>query len=274
MGVKGKFFLLTAVQAAARLVFLLLMYMGVMRTPVLLLPAALVLFLMILPGNFLFSGMYRKDENVLAKFPVQKAVKLGIYRGISLLCWAPLIAFSCRTMNAYNQGMSVTAFHQYIKQFSFLVFSEKATDSGAAGLLMAFVLLGAFALVCSGLNRSMEYLKWTGNEKAGDLGKKAWILGRKYAKRLGKVHGVNGLLALPGVVLSGAVLLKKLFFTGSESGLFALMQKVLRLVTEPLNAGQIITLILIWFAVYTPLLMLRKMRLCKAVIAIEKEMGE
>lgn len=267
---KGKLFLMAAAQAILRLFAVLLLIIGVTAHPFFLFLALMVLQYGVLPGKFLFSKGYRNEE--IGKEAAKKALVLGLRRGRSVLFCFPAVLFAAWFIHIYKT-MPYTQFGQTVKKFAFLVFSAPSPDKGALGVMAAFVLLVLLAVWGWQRLRYMEYLHWDQQTSPEEMQKKARKAGKAYTGKWLKIHGLNGLMALPGVLLFLIILLHGLFSKGEAGGLFALLQSVLTLMAEPMEGGQIAGLILVYLLVHTPLMYLRKMRLCRAVAKWEKEMG-
>lgn len=267
---KGKLFLMAAAQAILRLFAVLLLIVGVTAHPFFLFLALMVLQYGVLPGKFLFSKGYRKEA--MSKEAAKKAFFLGHRRGIGVLFCFPAVFFAAWFFHIY-QTMPYTQFGQTVKKFSFLVFSAPSPDKGALGVMAAFVLLLLLAVWGWQRLRYMEYLHWDERTDPAELKKKARNVAEANTGKWLRIHGLNGLLALPGIFLFLIILLYGLFSKGEAGGLFALLQSVLTLVAEPVRGGQIAGLMGAYFLVHAPLTYLRKVRLCRAVAQAEREMG-
>lgn len=267
---KGKLFLMAAAQAILRLFMMALLIVGIAAHPVFLPLALMALQFGVLPGKFLFSKGYRKEE--MGKEAAKKALFLGLRRGSGVLYCFPVVLFAAWFFHIYKT-MPYTQFGQTVKKFAFLVFSAPSPDKGALGVAVAFVLLMALAVFGWQRLRYMEYLPWDEKTNPEEMQKRARKTAKEHTGKWVGLHAVNGLLALPGLMAFGFILLRGLFSKGETGGLFALLQNVLGLVAEKPGAGQVLGLIAVYFLVHTPLVYLRKVRLCRAVAQIEKETG-
>lgn len=276
----GHFLLRGAVQALLRMAFFVLMYLGLTQDQGLLQAgcmggAACMLVFLLMPGRFLMGQCLRDTDG---KSNRKMAYKTALQMGCTRLCRGLLYSLPVLFLIGWFFYSFYTArgteFGQAIKRFSWFLFMspEKAgVDMGVIGFFVPLVLLSLYAVLGWRQDMPMEYVQHEGGVSAAfHESKKVRHAG---AKELWKASLVNAVLMLVAIAAMAGVLLAYVWpeFAGAD-GMFALLQRGLALVQEPLPDKWLAALAGVYFVIAFPLSMVRKKIIYCAVTKIQQGM--
>lgn len=230
--------------------------------------AAIILFVM--PCRFICGrvlGDYAQGRTYYIRAGYALRLKQGffrLYRGLRFCL--PLLLYCAGLFYVLNE-LPYNTMYKIIKPFSYLVFSSPSTDSAVFGVLIMLALLALAAAYGWRRDMAMEYLADTAEMRKAQLlqeTKKAMKDGRK---RFLKVTAVNILLTLPAIIAFGAVLLPYLaqHLKAVQGDNMRLLMQVMEVMKKPLPLKELALLTGVYFLLYTPLCIVRKYRIGKAV---------
>lgn len=269
---KKAFLLPSVVQGVMRFMLILLLYFAFTGGQKVLFGclAGAVLIFGLMPGRYWLGRMLQGDA---AKAQYPRRVLQGMARfGCGIVWCLPVIGFAGWMLHALTT-LPFNKAGQIIKQFSFLVFSPPSADTGVMGVGVVLAVLALIAAFGWRRQMAMEYLRDTALLSGRELMKKTADIRKKGAKKLAGVTAVNVLIALPGMAIFAAVLVPYVWgqLSLAKGNTMMMLQLLLDMLKKPLPGEQLLLLAAAYVLVYLPLHLVRKMRIAKAVRALEKE---
>ncbi len=268
--------LLGYLQSALRLGFVVSVYFALTgkETLVWALAAAGLLLLVLMPGRFMLGRQWgdRADGAPSEKGNYFKRFFQGLIRFFHGFVFSvPVIALVVFLLNALL-NLPFNEAGQIIQQFSAVVFREPSVDTGLMGVGVVLAVLGALAVWGWRRQMPMEYLRNTGKMTARQLIGRTMKMRRRGLGKFTLLTSTNLLIALPGMAIFALVLVPYVWnqLSIASGNMMLMLQFGLQIIKRPLPVDQLLLLLAGYLVVYTPLYILRKMRIAKAVRSLEK----